>query len=258
MNLRWRRRCRSARWVVVSLDTLVTECVFGAPHNPAVAPYDPVVFDEAHKLSASRTEHRVTKTQRYELAEALAGVTTNHVDSDSGGSGDVRFAGLTWAAKHVLLLTATPMGLTRTFGKTAPRPASGARTSKTQCSVRSLPSPSKSCGGRPGFYKACVLAPLPSLTRGTSPSSRSSARFLMIPGMRRTNGRSSPSTGTPWISWCDASKVSATPTRSPSSTAAWRGRNATSRPTDFASRTVHAFSLLPTRQAKESTSSSVA
>ena len=94
--------------VIVSLDTLVTERVFKALRNPAVAPFDLVVFDEAHKLSASRTEHRVTRTQRYELAEALAGVTTNHVDPHSGGSDDVRFAGLTWAARHVLLLTATP------------------------------------------------------------------------------------------------------------------------------------------------------
>ena len=94
--------------VIVSLDTLVTEWVFRALRNPDVAPYDLVVFDEAHKLSASRTEHRVTKTRRYELAEALAGVATNHVGPDSGVSGDVRFAGLTWAARHLLLLTATP------------------------------------------------------------------------------------------------------------------------------------------------------
>ena len=94
--------------VVVSLDTLVTERVFRALRNPAVMPYDLVVFDEAHKLSASRTEHRVTKTHRYELAEALAGVTTNHGGPESGASGDVRFVGLTWAAKHLLLLTATP------------------------------------------------------------------------------------------------------------------------------------------------------
>ena len=94
--------------VIVSLDTLVTERMFRALRNPAVAPYDLVVFDEAHKLGASRTEHRVDKTQRYELAEALAGVATNHVGPDSGASGDARFAGLTWAAKHLLLLTATP------------------------------------------------------------------------------------------------------------------------------------------------------
>ena len=94
--------------VIVSLDTLVTERVFRALRSPGVAPYDLVVFDEAHKLSASRTEHRVTRTHRYELAEALAGVTTNHGGPEHGVSGDARFAGLTWAAKHLLLLTATP------------------------------------------------------------------------------------------------------------------------------------------------------
>ena len=94
--------------VIVSLDTLVTERVFRALRNPGVAPYDLVVFDEAHKLSASRTEHRVTRTQRYELAEALIGAATHHVRPDSGASGDGRFAGLTWTAKHLLLLTATP------------------------------------------------------------------------------------------------------------------------------------------------------
>ena len=93
--------------VVVSLDTLATERAFAALRDPAVAPYDLVVFDEAHKLSASRTEHRETKTRRYELAEALAGVTAGG-GSDPNISGDVRFAGLAWAAKHLLLLTATP------------------------------------------------------------------------------------------------------------------------------------------------------
>ena len=94
--------------VIVSLDTLVTERVFKALRNPGVAAYDLVVFDEAHKLSASRTEHRVTRTQRYELAEALVGAATHHVGPDSRASGDGRFAGLTWTAKHLLLLTATP------------------------------------------------------------------------------------------------------------------------------------------------------
>ena len=94
--------------VVVSLDTLATERAFAALRDPAVAPYDLVVFDEAHKLSASRTEHRETKTRRYRLAEALAGAAGDGGSPDSNTSGDARFAGLTWAAKHLLLLTATP------------------------------------------------------------------------------------------------------------------------------------------------------
>ena len=94
--------------VIVSLDTLTTERVFTALCAPTVAPYDLVVFDEAHKLSAWRTEHRVVKRLRYLLAEALAGVTENRGGSNSSPSGESRFAGLTWAAKHLLLLTATP------------------------------------------------------------------------------------------------------------------------------------------------------
>ena len=94
--------------VVISLDTLAAERAFAALCDPGVAPYDLVVFDEAHKLNASRTEHRVTKTRRYELAEALVGATVDGGSLGSNSSGDARFAGLAWAAKHLLLLTATP------------------------------------------------------------------------------------------------------------------------------------------------------
>ena len=99
---------KESEQVIVSLDTLVTERVFKALRSPDVEPYDVVIFDEAHKLSASRTEHRVTKTRRYELAEALAGAATDHGGPDPNASGDARFTGLTWEAKHLLLLTATP------------------------------------------------------------------------------------------------------------------------------------------------------
>ena len=94
--------------VIISLDTMTTERAFAALCDPEVRPYDLVVFDEAHKLGASRSEHRVTKTQRYRLAEALAGVTTRQNGLDSKVAGDTRFTGLAWAAKHLLLLTATP------------------------------------------------------------------------------------------------------------------------------------------------------
>ena len=94
--------------VIISLDTMTTERAFAALCDPEVRPYDLVVFDEAHKLGASRSEHRVTKTQRYRLAEALAGVTTGQNGLDSKVAGDTRFTGLTWASKHLLLLTATP------------------------------------------------------------------------------------------------------------------------------------------------------
>ena len=62
------------------------------------APYDLVVFDEAHKLAADREQDfYVRKTDRYRLAEALVGLPAD----------DPRWE-LGWSATHVLLLTATP------------------------------------------------------------------------------------------------------------------------------------------------------
>ena len=84
--------------IVVSVDTLAVERMFNHLGNPATEPYDLVVFDEAHKLSADRqTDSRVRKTERYQLAEAIAGA-----GAESG-----RWA-LPWSAQHLLLLTATP------------------------------------------------------------------------------------------------------------------------------------------------------
>ena len=60
--------------IIVSIDTLAVERMFGRLQEAATEPYDLVVFDEAHKLSASREpDFRVRKTDRYRLAEALAG-----------------------------------------------------------------------------------------------------------------------------------------------------------------------------------------
>ena len=84
--------------VIVSLDTLTGERTFEALREAGAPPYDIAVFDEAHKLAAEADEHRVRKTRRYELAEALAGCA----------SPSSRFAGLGWGARHLLLLTATP------------------------------------------------------------------------------------------------------------------------------------------------------
>ncbi len=84
--------------VIVSVDTLVTQRVFDRLRDPRTEPYDLAVFDEAHKLSANRLpDFRVRKTNRYRLAEAIAGV---EVDSD-----DWKFP---QPAQHLLLLTATP------------------------------------------------------------------------------------------------------------------------------------------------------
>lgn len=84
--------------LIVSVDTLAGSRMFSRLREHGVVPYDLVVFDEAHKLSVDRgTDLRVRKTDRYRLAEALAGVT---------GLDDAWR--LQWAAQHLLLLTATP------------------------------------------------------------------------------------------------------------------------------------------------------
>ena len=70
--------------VVVSLDTLAGGQAFGALREAGVPAYDLVVFDEAHKLAAVTENHRIRKTRRYALAEALAG---DAVPMDQGVSG---------------------------------------------------------------------------------------------------------------------------------------------------------------------------
>jgi superfamily II DNA or RNA helicase/DNA-binding XRE family transcriptional regulator len=88
----------SSDHLIVSLDTLARERVFARFQEDTVEPYELVVFDEAHKLSCDRgSDFRVRKTDRYRLAEAIAGVHT----------GD-RAWQLPWHAHHLLLLTATP------------------------------------------------------------------------------------------------------------------------------------------------------
>ncbi len=83
---------------IVSVDTLAGERVFARLREEKVEPYDLVVFDEAHKLSVDRgNDLRVRRTDRYRLAEALAGVR-----------GLEPAWRLPWSAHHLLLLTATP------------------------------------------------------------------------------------------------------------------------------------------------------
>ena len=84
--------------LIVSVDTLTGSRMFARLREPEVVPYDLVIFDEAHKLSVNRgNDLRVRKTERYKLAEALAGVRGN----------DAAWR-LPWASHHLLLLTATP------------------------------------------------------------------------------------------------------------------------------------------------------
>ena len=83
---------------IMSLDTIRGESAFAALADPGTAPYDLAIFDEAHKLGAARDGGgRVRKTRRYRLAEALAGCPAAP-----------EYAALTWSARHLLLLTATP------------------------------------------------------------------------------------------------------------------------------------------------------
>ena len=83
---------------IVSVDTLVGERVFGRLKEENTKAYDLIIFDEAHKLSAQRSkDFRVTKTDRYELAEAIASIR-----------GIKKKWQLPWSARHLLLLTATP------------------------------------------------------------------------------------------------------------------------------------------------------
>lgn len=84
--------------VIVSVDSLRGQALFGCLSDPSVSPYELVVFDEAHKLSANRDPDGTFRpTDRYRLAEALAGVRDIPDEWRLG-----------WSAHHLLLLTATP------------------------------------------------------------------------------------------------------------------------------------------------------
>jgi superfamily II DNA or RNA helicase/DNA-binding transcriptional regulator YiaG len=83
---------------IVSIDTLRGGRAKTLLASPDTRPYDLVIFDEAHKLSCDQgSDLRVTKSDRYKLAEMLAGAATGQ-----------RAWVLPWQVKHLLLLTATP------------------------------------------------------------------------------------------------------------------------------------------------------
>jgi len=87
---------------IVSIDTLAGERTFSRLQESQVQPYDLVIFDEAHKLSADREpDFRIRKTDRYRLAEALAGINQDKTENEKRWY-------LNWAAQHLILLTATP------------------------------------------------------------------------------------------------------------------------------------------------------
>jgi superfamily II DNA or RNA helicase len=84
--------------VIVSVDTLTGARMFSHLRAEATKPYDLVIFDEAHKLSARRDPDGTFRpTDRYRLAEALAGVRGLDAEWKLG-----------WSATHLLFLTATP------------------------------------------------------------------------------------------------------------------------------------------------------
>ena len=84
--------------VIVSIDTLAGDRTWSRLKESKVQPYDLVVFDEAHKLSADRDlNFRIRKTERYKLGEALSGM----ISEDEKWS-------ISWSARHLLMLTATP------------------------------------------------------------------------------------------------------------------------------------------------------
>lgn len=84
--------------IIVSIDTLAGDRAWSRIREAGVAPYDLVVFDEAHKLSADvEPDFRVRKTDRYRIAESLAGAA---IEDEKWRT--------PWSAYHLLLLTATP------------------------------------------------------------------------------------------------------------------------------------------------------
>jgi len=83
---------------IISIDTLRGEKTFARLKETNVRPYDLVIFDEAHKLGASKEpDGKVKKTDKYKVAEAIAGIPSNNHKWQ-----------LPWKTNHLLLLTATP------------------------------------------------------------------------------------------------------------------------------------------------------
>jgi len=86
---------------IVSVDTLSGGRAFERLAEPETEPYDLVIFDEAHKLSAFRNlDGSYETTDRYKLAELLAGAEPLREERPPRR--------LPWHAHHLLLLTATP------------------------------------------------------------------------------------------------------------------------------------------------------
>jgi len=86
---------------LISVDTLTGDRAFERLAQPDTIPYDLVVFDEAHKLTAIRNaDGTYDTTDRFKLAELLAGAEPLQESRPPRR--------LSWHAHHLLLLTATP------------------------------------------------------------------------------------------------------------------------------------------------------
>src|SRR5216684_4193761 len=80
--------------LIVSADTLAGDRMFSRLQEADVIPYDLVAFDEAHKLAANReADLRIRRTERYRLAEALAGIANENEDEERR---------LSWSCHHLL------------------------------------------------------------------------------------------------------------------------------------------------------------
>lgn len=85
--------------VIASIDSLRRERLFNCLRDSETPAYDLVVFDEAHKLSASKDPDGIIRpTGRYRLAASIAGIK----------EGWLKDWKMSWSARHLLLLTATP------------------------------------------------------------------------------------------------------------------------------------------------------
>ena len=85
--------------LIVSVDTLAGDRMFARLQDPSVEPYDLVIFDEAHKLSARPRARRLRSARP---------IGTGWPRRSPASRPTIARWALDWSAHHLLLLTATP------------------------------------------------------------------------------------------------------------------------------------------------------